>query len=473
MGKYLKIILLFTFLAEAELQSQSQMFIVNPVSFSSRTNDEFSPVFYRNGIVFCSNLSDNSLISYNDEQNRLFKIFRVTRKGKNGWNNPGLLAKEITTGFNDGPATFNEEGTLIYYSRNNSIENSMKNISDTSNKLGIYYAESVNGIWTDIKPFKWNNAEYSYVTPALSPDGNRLYFSSDKPGGIGGMDLYYCELINNEWVSPVNLGPVINTAGNESFPFITGYGKLYFASEGHRGLGGKDLFYTLEIQGEWMTPVHLDSAVNSPFDDFGIVVDSTSENGFFSTNRRQTDDIFSFNLSSPPVEFPVCDTIKKNKFCFTFYDEKHKAIDTLTVTYKWDFGDNKIQIGKEVRHCFPGPGVYTIKLNITDDLTGDTISEQAVYDVELKNIEQAIIKSDTVGPSGRSISFEGLTTDMPGFRFTDYLWDFGEGFIQGGPLMNKSFKKRGEYLVKLGLLSEPDSMGLVQKKCYLKKIKIN
>jgi hypothetical protein len=467
------IIVLLTFLAETDMNAQSQVFIVNPVSFSSRTNDEFSPVFYMDGIVYCSNLSDNSFISYNDEQNRLFKIFYVSARGKNGWNNPRLLTKELTTGFNDGPASFNENGTLIYYSRNNSIVNSMKNISDTSNKLGIYYAGLVNGIWTEIKAFKWNNEDYSFITPALAPDGRRLYFSSDKPGGVGGMDLYYCELINNEWGSPVNPGPVINTKKNESFPFVNHYGKLYFSSDGHKGFGGKDLFYSQQINGEWITPVHLDSALNSPFDDFGIVTDSTSENGFFSTNRRRSDDIFSFSLSSPPVEFPSCDTIRKNNFCYTFYDEKHKAIDTLTVSYKWDFGDSKVQTGKEVRHCFPGPGKYVVKLNITDDLTGDTISEQAEFDVELKNIEQAIIKSDTVGHPGRSISFEGLTSDLPDFRFTDYLWDFGDGFIQGGPIMNKSFKKRGEYLIKLGLLSEPDSKGLVQKKCYLKKIKIN
>lgn len=473
MIKYLKILLFVTFLSEAHLQAQSNQYIVDPVSFSSRTNDEFSPVFFIDGIVFCSNLSDNSLINYSDDQNRLFKIFYVSRKGNNGWNNPKPLAREITSEFNDGPATFNEKGTLIYYSRNNSIVNSMKNISDTSNKLGIYYAESVDGVWTDIKPFIWNNEEYSFVTPALVPDGNRLYFSSDKPGGMGGMDLYYCELINNEWLSPVNLGPVINTMENESFPFVSRYGKLYFASGGHKGFGGKDLYYTQQINGNWIQPVHLDSAINSPADDFGIVVDSTSENGFFSTNRRKTDDIFSFSLISPPVEFPACDTIRMNKFCYTFYDEKHKAIDTLTVSYKWDFGDGKVQTGKEVRHCFPGPGKYVVKLNITDDLTGDTISEQAQFDVELKNIEQAIIKSDTIGMSGKSMSFEALTSDLTDFRFTDYLWDFGEGFVEGGPLMSKSFRKRGEYTVKLGLLSEPDSSGVVQKKCFMKNFKVN
>ena len=111
------------------------------------------------------------------------------------WRIPKILAKEITSGFNDGPVTFNESGNIIYYSRNNSIENSMRNINDTTNKLGIYSAELINGIWTSIKPFTYNNPlNILFATPALSQDGKRIYFSSDMPGGNGGMDLYYCDL---------------------------------------------------------------------------------------------------------------------------------------------------------------------------------------------------------------------------------------------------------------------------------------
>ena len=345
-----------------------------PARFSSRTCDEFSPVFYKGGIVFCSNERNYSLVGYKDEQNRLFKIFFVTKRGSNGWNHPKILAKEITTTVNDGPATFNEKGNIIYYTRNNSIENVLRNISDTSNKLGIYSAELIDGIWTNIKPFDYNNPHYSLCTPALTPDGDRIYFSSDMPGGNGGMDLYYCERHNNSWDKPVNLGPLINTNKNESFPFACKYGKLFFASDGLKGFGGKDLFYTQQINGDWIVPVHLDSAINSPADDFGILVDSTLENGYFSTNRLKTDDIFSF--SSAPVEFTSCDTAKENKYCFTFYDEKQQLLDTVKAIYQWTFGDGIIHIGKEVRHCFPGPGKYSVSLTIIDGLTGDTIAKR-------------------------------------------------------------------------------------------------
>jgi len=470
MSKYFYTILLITLVANSELYAQPHRFVVKPAPFSSRINDEFSPVFYQGGIVFCSNQHDNSLVSYNDGQSRLFKIFYAPIKDSTGWKRPKLFSKEITTDVNDGPVTFNENGNIMYYSRNNSIESLMRNISDTSNKLGIYSAELINGIWTDIQPFTWNNLLYSFFTPALTPDGGRIYFSSDMPGGSGGMDLYYCDRRNNDWDQPVNLGPVINTPKNESFPFAGNYGKLYFASEGHEGFGGKDLFYTQEINGEWIAPVHLDSAINSPADDFGLVTDSTFEKGYFSSNRRKTDDIFSF--SSAPVEFTRCDTIKENNYCFTLYDEQHKLIDTIPVTYQWDFGDGIIRTGIEVRHCFPGPGKYSVKLSIIDNFTGKAITDQYEYKVDLENIEQPYINSDNVGIVSESISFEGVTTDLKGFSITDYLWNIGDGFKPGGPLMSTSFKKKGEYTVQLGLLGKEDNLGMIPKVCVMKKIRI-
>ena len=131
------IVLLVIFFVNAGLFAQSQQYVVKMAPFSTQTNDEFSPVFYMGGIVFCSNQRDNSLVSYKDEHNRLFKIFYVSKKNIKGWKYPKILAKEITTNLNDGPVTFNENGNIIYYSRNNSIENSIRNITDISNKLGL------------------------------------------------------------------------------------------------------------------------------------------------------------------------------------------------------------------------------------------------------------------------------------------------------------------------------------------------
>jgi outer membrane protein OmpA-like peptidoglycan-associated protein len=470
MNKYFFIILFLSFFAKNEMFAQPQIFTVEEAPFSSDVNDEFSPVYYKDGMVFCSNQSINSLISFNEQRNTLFKIFYVARKGNKGFESPKIFSKELTTNLNDGPVTFNKKWDVIYYSRNNIIENPLKSISDSTNKLGIFSAELIDGIWTNIKAFPYNSDQYSITTPSLAPDGNRIYFSSDMPGGRGGMDLWYCDKLNNIWSKPVNLGPLINTRKNESFPFATLYSKVYFASEGHESFGGKDLFYTQEINGKWIAPVHLDSAFNSEADDFGLITDSTLENGYFSSNRRKTDDIFSFTV--PAIEFPHCDSIIENNYCFTFYDERKQPIDTIQELYQWDFGNDIIRNGREVKHCFPGPGEYLIKLIIIDEFTGDTITKAVDYKVELEEIDQAYINSSNLGIVDIPIFFDGLKTKHEGYNVTDYLWDFGEGFKPGGPYMTKSFEKKGEYNIKLGLLTEKDSLGNTPKFCVQKNIKI-
>ncbi|MBN1791178.1 MAG: PKD domain-containing protein [Bacteroidales bacterium] len=465
------LILILTLFVKTGIYAQSQRFIVKKATFSTQIHDEFSPVYYRGGIVFCSNSGNNSLIGYTDKQDGLSKIFYVTAKEGDGWKQPGIFAKELSTDCHDGPVTFNKTGNLIYYSRNNSTEKSLRNISDTSNKLGIYSAELINGLWANIKPFIYNDALYNFTTPTLSPDGNRLYFSSDMPGGQGGMDLYYCDRRGGDWDKPINMGSVINTPENESFPFAANYGKLFFASDGHKGYGGKDLYYSREINEEWLAPVHLDSAINSPADDFGILTDSTFTNGYFSTNRQKSDDVFSF--SSSAEEFTNCNKLLENNFCFTFYDEQYELIDTIPTIYQWDFGDRIIRTGREVKHCFPGPGVYTVKLSIMDELTGKAIAEHIEYTVELENIEQAYIHSANVGLVNQAISFDGTKTNLEGFRITDYLWNFGDGFKHGGPYMSHSFGKSGEYTVQLGLLGPKDSLDMIPKTCVEKKIRIH
>ncbi len=463
-------ILLLTCCIHTGLFGQSEHFTVRVAPFSTRLNDEFSPVYYQGGIVFCSNQADNTPIGYSDEQNRLYKIFCVTKITSNGGKQPKILAREITTDVNDGPATFSKDERIIYYSRNNSITKSLRNIVDTSNKLGIYSAELVDGIWAGIESFPYNSPNYSLSMPSLAPDGERIYFSSDMPGGSGGMDLYYCLRRNNSWDQPVNLGPVINTPKNESFPFAGMYGKLFFTSDGHPGYGGKDIYYTQEINGEWIVPVHLDSAINTAADDFGIVTDSTFNQGYFSTNRRGTDDIFSFNAA--PIEFSDCDTINENNYCFTFYDERYQLIDTIQVIYHWDFGDGIIRDGSEVKHCFPGKGRYMVRLSIIDQLTGKQIAEQTDYEVALEDIEQAYIHSNNVGLVDQPVTFNGAKSHLEGFSITDYIWDFGDGFKQGQPVMSSAFRKSGEYTVKLGLIGAKDSVGKVQKTCVMKKIRI-
>ena len=429
--------------------SAAQPYLVEKAPFSTKINDEFAPVFYANGIVFCSNQRDNSPVGFNSGPDRLYKIYYIEKGKGASWKSARLLSDQITTSFHDGPATFNGEGSLLYFSRNNSVGYSLRNIKDTTNKLGIYSAEKLNGLWTNIRPFAHNNPLWNFTTPSISPDGRRLYFASDMPGGQGGMDLYYCERCENSWCDPVNFGRPVNTSGNETFPYADYYGKVYFASDGHGGLGGKDLFFTLEEKYGWIAPISMDSAINSTADDFALVMDSTSTGGFFSSNRLSSDDIFIFR--SEGVKFSSCDTVRETNFCFTLYDERHSFIDTLPVIYRWDFGQGIIRTGSEVHHCFPGPGNYTVRLDIFDQLTGDTMIRQTEYPVHLEASTQPGISTANLGITGKPLTFKAEFPEIKDMIVTGYLWDYGDGFKPGTPETEHIFKKPGIYDVKLGL----------------------
>jgi len=444
----------------------AQGYLIERTPFSTRTNHEFSPVLYRDGIIFCTNQRDNSLAGYDDDENRLFKIFFTARDNSSNWKTPRIFSREITSGFNDGPVTFNSGGTIMYFTRNNRIDRTLSNIKDTTNKLGIYSAKMVNGVWENIMPFNYNDPLFIFTTPALTPDGQRLYFSSDMPGGFGGMDLYYCIRCGNDWCSPRNMGTDVNTAGNETFPFADAYGKVFFASDGHPGLGGKDLYFTMETNGNWIQPVAMDSGINTVADDFGICIDSTSRNGFFSSNRLKTDDIFSFSTVLP--SFENCDTLRENSYCYTLFDERYVPNDTMPVTYKWDFGSGIVRSGAEVQHCFPGPGNYSVNLDITDQLTGDTIIRRMEYFVELAPPEQAYINSAYISIAGKPMDFDASASLIPGAQITDYLWDFGDGFSPDRYKTVKRFERKGEYTVRLGVKGKVPG----QSSCVLKIIRI-
>jgi len=464
------LILIVVLIATQKSEIKAQGYSVRKVSIDSEISNEFSPVLYGNGIVFCSDMTTNSLISYKDKNARVFKIVYSARRDSIKWQGPRIFSRELTTDFNDGPVTFNANGDIIYFTRNNNIGSNLKNISDSSNKLGLYSAELISGKWTEISPFKFNDPAYTFCTPSLRPDGKRIYFSTNMPGGFGGMDLYYCDSLDSGWDNPVNIGPGVNTPGNESYPFSCRDGNLYFSSDGHKGAGGKDIFYTSEINGKWIDPVRLDSAINSSSDDFGIVMDSSLDWGYFSTNRRKTDDIYLFRSVIP--EFGSCDSMKAENYCFTFFDERFNPYDSLPVTYLWDFGDSMKIPGPEVMHCFPGPGEYTVKLIITDNISGMMMSPPAIYSLKLQRHDQPVIESWDIGLADSSMLFSGNSESLVDFTPGLYMWDFGNGFHNGGPTVTHKFRQSGDYKVQLGLTGGKDSLGRARKKCIMKTVKI-
>jgi outer membrane protein OmpA-like peptidoglycan-associated protein len=473
MKKFLVSFLLFLVLLQVQsgVFAQPLTYSVKKVLFSSDKYDEFSPVYYKNGIVFCTNRKPNLLLDYSSTQDKgLFKIYYADTTSSGEKREPVLLSKVLTTNFNDGPATFSVNFDTIYFSRNLIVEGKLKYISGSKNRLGIFYSVNVDGNWTKPRDMRINNEWYNVTTPFLSPDGKRLYFASDKPGGYGGSDLYYCEWKNDYWNEPVNLGPVINTPGNESYPFINSTGELFFSSDGHPGLGGKDIFFSRLKDGNWTKPIRLDPPINSEFDDFGIVADPLTQTGYFSSNRDKSIDIYKFETIFPQIFYN--DIQKENKFCFLFTDTSSIPIDTLNFKYRWDFGDGKHAWGLKASHCFPGAGKFKIRLELIDQATGKLFFTKLSYTIDLEKNDQAYINSRDVVIKGDTLGFDAYRSHIPGYKIIGYSWDFGDGTKAKGEKVIHTYIGTGEYKVNLDLNLKGETTGNLHRTGISKKVTV-
>ncbi|HKK41247.1 MAG TPA: PKD domain-containing protein [Bacteroidales bacterium] len=449
---------------------QTETYKIEKAYFSSDKFDEFSPVYFNDGIVFCSN-RNLGLASHSSKGNKtLFKIYYIDTVKTRDWEGARLFSKDITTIYNDGPVTFNKTRDTIYYSRNQDVSSKFKDILDQRNYLGIFYAVFVDGKWQRIRDLRINNEWYNVTTPFLSPDGKRLYFASDKPGGYGGSDLYYSEWKDDRWNDPVNLGPVINTTGNESYPFVSSTGELFFSSDGHPGHGGKDIYFSIRYDTTWTKPVDLDAPVNSSFDDFGITTDAEMNEGYFSSNRDRTIDIFHFRTISPQALYNIPQ--KENEYCFIFSDTGDMVIDTLNLKYVWNFGDGSRAYSAKTHHCYKQPGNYSVKLDVVDRATGNLFFSKLSYKLKLTDYIQPYITSVDYALTGEVIAFDGLKSSLPGYKILSFTWDFGDGTKGTGVSINHAYRREGTYTVNLGLTIQSEATGFIRRTGITKTIRI-
>ncbi|MCX6246765.1 MAG: OmpA family protein [Bacteroidetes bacterium] len=287
-------------------QSDPPAFQVKNASVLNSKQSDFGPAFYDNGIIFTS---DRILSKLDDKKygwtgNSFLHLFCADPVYLDDFYSefdapklaPGLFNQE----YHDGPVTFNKNYTELFLNRTfiHKDKGKKDNKSVRTHLLKIFYATRKDGKWEKLAPFFLNSDEYSVGHPALSPDGKLLYFVSDMKGGSGGTDIYYCTREGGKWSIPVNLGPVINTFGNEMFPFIADNGDLYFASDGHPGFGGLDIFVSRSVNGKWEPPKNLGIPMNSSYDDFSLAEYKNTGKGLFASNRpdgKGTDDLYCFN----------------------------------------------------------------------------------------------------------------------------------------------------------------------------------
>ncbi len=247
----------------------------------------FSPCYYQRGLVIVAGGAGGGiagkLAAWNE--NPYFDLYYITMSPESR----GTLSKmdpRLNSPYHEGPAIFYQEDQQVIFTRNAPKRNG-------SRKLQLMQSRKLsNGRWKKPTAIKFFTENYSVGHPALNSSAEVLYFVSDMPGGYGGTDLYVSYWSNGQWQKPRNLGPVVNTPGNEQFPFVDHH-TLYFSSDGHGGLGGLDIFrVSLD---SLTTPQNLGYPLNSSNDDFGIIGKDNMQKGYFTSNRSGKDRIYSFS----------------------------------------------------------------------------------------------------------------------------------------------------------------------------------
>lgn len=256
---------------------------------------EYAPVYSNNELYFTSSRTNGKI--YEASGTPFTDLYKATTSGANVDASTVTPLPDFinTSNINEGCITFTPDGKTMLFAKGNTGKRK------GANDVDIYLSRFRNGQWSEPQPININTPDFWESTPALSPDGKTLYFSSNRKGGYGGLDLYSAQMDGRGRFGRVkNLGPEINTAGEELFPYVSGNGKLYFSSDGHAGYGMLDIYVVSRANGKTVIE-NLGQPVNSTADDFGMFL-FKADRGFFTSNReggKGDDDIYTFINEDP------------------------------------------------------------------------------------------------------------------------------------------------------------------------------
>ena len=276
----------------------SHVYTTNQVMNNAASAD-FGIAFYNDQVVFASTRNQERPI-YPWNKRPTLDLYIADMSDEGELSNIVLFPGEINTDSHESSATFSQDGMTMYFDRTNE-----KRVKDENDErvahISIFRAKNVNGNWTNIERLPFSSQEYSVEHPSLSADGSKLYFASDMPGSLGSFDIYVVDVnADGTFGTPRNLGPTVNTEHREQFPFISEDDVLYFSSDGHQGFGNLDIF---RAEGDFSEVKNLGTSANSAYDDFAFVIREGEDEGFFASNRRGTDNLYTFTREeyTPPV----------------------------------------------------------------------------------------------------------------------------------------------------------------------------
>jgi len=315
-------------------------------------------------------------------------IAKIDRKGD--WSEPILFddTENINTGANEGSATFNSRFNTVYFTK-------CPNDKQKESGCQIYKAKRTGRTWGKIEMVDIASIDTlsTIGQPTISEDELIIYFSANKRNGMGGNDIWvaFRDSKSDGFRRPMNLGEIINTPGDEVFPFLRNDTTLYFASDGHGGMGGLDIFVsTIDTAGNWGKPQNLKYPMNSTYDDFGIVFHPESEYGFISSNRKGTrgkDDIWYF--IEPPLIFTLSGTIKDDRTLMYMGDVSVQLVGStgLSVSTRtndegfYSFGESQLEQNTMYEVLVAKPNYFNQKASFTT--VGVEFSKDFVKDFSL------------------------------------------------------------------------------------------
>lgn len=281
------------------IKKNSGRYEVKKTDVNSAYSD-YGPAYWGNKIVFATSRDTTGLLKRIDgwTNHSFTELYESSVNSDGTLSKPKRFSKRIETKMHESTPVFTKDGKTMYFTRNNYIDGKVRKDGTGQVLLKVYKAILKDDRWTDITELPFNDNNYSVAHPALSADEKTLYFASDMPGSYGQADIFKVT-INDDGTfgKPVNLGTGINTQGKETFPFIDADDQLYFASDGHPGLGGLDIYIAKLENGSFNKAYNVGEPINSKNDDFAFIIDNQSKTGFFSSNRGGGlgyDDIYGF-----------------------------------------------------------------------------------------------------------------------------------------------------------------------------------
>lgn len=466
------------------------VFSVQNMSMNSAEED-FAPVMYQDQLYFASTrYRMKSMIRQWTGNHLSFLDICVADVEHSNVTKWWLLPdKNINKRYHEGPVAFSSDGNEMYITRNNYEGKGQ----DGTRNLKLLVSTKTGNVWSDPQELPFNSKEFSVGHATLSQDGNTMVFASDMPGGKGGVDLYKTTRVNGVWSTPQNL-TAVNTSGNDMFPYLHPGGVLVFASDGHPGYGGLDLFVGQWKDGTVKRYQNLGAPMNSPADDFSVWIDAAQKTGYFASNRsggKGNDDLYSFTMSKP---FSFGRTVKgmakdlsgaplpgaKVQFADASGNILAEAVTDNSGAFVFETdktGNFRLHGTKET--YFDGTGTVNIMDETGDEVTHDVLLEKdpgfallaRITDKQTKNgldsvkvvlINNMTGEQETVYTNAKGEIFRPIRDKKVNDRISYNIHLEKQGYVKKDQTYNRQLDREGKYVAsdEISLAMDKMDVGL-------------